>query len=98
MSLINLKVELKLRWKKYFVLSVFAAPNDDNTNPDPNNIIFTIKDIKLYVPAVTLFGKEKCQNFLPKDLIDWCVGVNIKQKVRLKMFYMSIDIFSNQTL
>ena len=36
---------------KYCVLS---AAGNDNTNADPNNIIFTIKDAKLYVPAVTL--------------------------------------------
>ena len=54
MPLINGKVELKLKWKKYCVLS--AANNENNINEDPyaNNIIFTIKDTKLYVPVVTL--------------------------------------------
>ena len=41
MPLINCKVELKLKWTKYCVLS--AAGNDVNNN-DSNNIIFTIKD------------------------------------------------------
>ena len=56
MPLINCKVELKLKWIKYCVLS--AAGNDnvinnnDNNNSNANNIIFTIK--KLYVPVVTL--------------------------------------------
>ena len=56
MSLINCKVELKLRWKKYCVLSVNGT---DNTKyNDSNNIIFTIKDTKLYVPVVTLSARD----------------------------------------
>ena len=55
MPLINCKVELKLKWKKYCVLS---AAGNDNTNANPNNIIFTIKDTKLYVPVVTLSAKD----------------------------------------
>ena len=51
MPLINCKVELKLKLTKYCVLS--AAGNYD-TNANPNNIICTIKDTKLYVPVVTL--------------------------------------------
>ena len=51
MPLINCKVELKLKWTKYCVLSAAGA---DNTNANPNNIIFTIKDTKLYIPVVTL--------------------------------------------
>ena len=39
MSLINCKVESKLKWTKYYVLS---AAGNDNTNPNPNNVIFTI--------------------------------------------------------
>ena len=46
MPLINCKVELKLKWTKYCVLS--AAGADVNGN-DNDNIIFTIKDTKLYV-------------------------------------------------
>ena len=53
MPLINCKVELKLRWKKYCVLSVSGTDNV-NGNDDDNNIIFTIKVTKLYVPVVTL--------------------------------------------
>ena len=47
--LINCKVELKLIWTKHCVLS--AAGNNDN-------IIFTIKDKKLYVPVVTLSARD----------------------------------------
>ena len=36
------------------------------------------------------------QNFLAKDLKN--IGINIKQKVRVKIQKMSIDIFSNQNL
>ena len=55
MPLINCKVELKLKWTKYCVLS--AAGNDD-TNANPNNIIFTIKGTKLYVPLVILSARD----------------------------------------
>ena len=58
MLLINCKVELKLKWKKYCVLS--AAGNDNgNGNDNDNNIIFTIKDTKLYIPVVTLSARDK---------------------------------------
>ena len=56
--LINCKVELKIKWTKYCV-SFLSAASADNDNVNPNNIIFTIKDTKLYVPAVTLSAKAK---------------------------------------
>ena len=46
MPLINCKVELKLRWTKDFVLSVFGNKNDI-LNADSNNTIFTVKYTKL---------------------------------------------------
>ena len=57
MPLINCKLELKLRRTKHFVL--FARGTDNaNGNNDDNNIIFTIKHTKLYVPVVTLSTKD----------------------------------------
>ena len=49
--LINWKVELKMKWTKYCVLS---AAGNDNNNDRNDKIIFTIKGIKLYVPVPTL--------------------------------------------
>ena len=65
MPLINCKVELKLKWEKYYVLS---AVGNDNTNANTNNIIFTIKNTKLYVPVVTLLAKgdQKLSKLLGK--------------------------------
>ena len=63
MPLINCKVELKLKSTKYCVLLAAGADND---NANPNNIIFTIKDTKLYVPVATLSAKENQK--LPKVL------------------------------
>ena len=57
MTLIHCKVELKLRWMKHCVLSVLDNENY-NANVDSNNIIFTIKDTKLYIPVVTLSVKD----------------------------------------
>ena len=51
----NCKVELKLKWTKLCVLSAAGAYN---TNANPNNIIFTIKDTKFYVPVVTLSPRD----------------------------------------
>ena len=56
MPLIDCKVELKLKWTKYCVLPAAGADNVNNINS--NNIIFTIKDTKLYVPVVTLSARD----------------------------------------
>ena len=67
MSLINCKVELKLKWTKYCVLSAAGNDNEnDNNNNDGNHFIFTIKDKKLYVSVVTL--SAKANRNLPKLL------------------------------
>ena len=65
MPLISYKVELKLKWTKYCVLSVAGNENGN----DGNNIIFTIKDTKLYVPLVTLPAKDnqKLSKLLNKE-------------------------------
>ena len=55
MALINCKVDLKLKWSNYCVLS--AACND-NANGNDDNINFTVKDTKLYVVPVTLSEKD----------------------------------------
>ena len=38
------------------------------------------------------------QNHLAKDLKDQCIGMNIKQKMRIELQQTSIDIFWTQTL
>ena len=53
MLLLNCKLELK--WAKNCVLSAAWA---DNTDANSNNIIFTMKDTKFYVPIVTLSSKD----------------------------------------
>ena len=57
MPLINCKVELKLKQSNYCVLS--AACNDNANGND--NITFTIKDTKLYIPVVTLSARDNQQ-------------------------------------
>ena len=63
-------------------------------------IILLVSKIKLYVPIVTFSAKtiKSYQNFVARDLKDKCVGVNIRQKERIKMQQMSIDVFLNQAL
>ena len=62
--LTNWKVELKLKWTSHCVLSVFGT---DNVDANSNDIIFTIKNTKLYVPRVNLSAKTT-KNFLTKNL------------------------------
>ena len=97
MPLINCKVELKLKWTKYCVLS--AAGNDKIT-AGSNNVIFTIKDTKLYVPEELYQQKtiKNYQNFLVKDLKYPFIGMNIKQKARTKIQQMNIDTLLKQIL
>ena len=57
LPLINCKIELKLKWTKYCVLSVNGNDNV-NDNDNANNIIFTIKDPKLYLPVVNLPARD----------------------------------------
>ena len=80
MPLIDLKVEFKLKWKKYCVLSAAGADNVSNNvndNASGNNIIFTIKDIKLHVSIVTLSQetiktiKTSYQRIWNISLLEW---------------------------
>ena len=50
----NCKVELKLKWTKYCILSA----NGNDNNEANSNIIFSIKVTKLYVIVVTLSAKD----------------------------------------
>ena len=49
-------------------MSAAGTENDINDNDKGNNIIFTIKDTKLYVPIVTLSARdnEKLSKLLSK--------------------------------
>ena len=70
MSLINCKVELKLKWTKCCAL--FAAGNDNESDDDidinANNIIFTIKNTKVSVSVVILSarGNQRLSKLLNK--------------------------------
>ena len=77
MLLIHCKVELKLKCTKYFVL---CAAGNDNANANLNNIVFTIKDTKLFVSVKTLSASDnhKLSKLLSKgDLKDQFIGMNI---------------------
>ena len=78
---------------------VLAASDNYNTDANPNNVISTINE-RNYVSLQSLYQENTIkndQNALEKDLKDQCIGMNIKQKVRMKMQQISIDIFWNQT-
>ena len=68
MPLINCKVELKLKWTKHCVLSALGNESKVEVNNDANNIIFTIKETKLFVLVITLSarGNQKLSKILSK--------------------------------
>ena len=70
------------------------ANGHDNVNDNRNNITFSVKETKLYVSVVPLSAKD-VPHYLLKDQF---IEVNTKQKVRIKIQQMNIDIFSKQTL
>ena len=55
MPRINQKFELKLKWKKHCVV---ASNGTKSTDANCSNIIYTIKDTKLYDLIVTLSAKD----------------------------------------
>ena len=57
-------------------------------------LLFTVKETKLYVSVVPLSAKD-VSHYLLKDQF---VEVNTKQKLRIKIQQMNIDIFSKQAL
>ena len=82
--------------------SVADNVNDDvDDNASGNGVVFTVKDVRLYVPVLTLSVKKtmkKYQNLLAENLMDQFIVVNRKQEVRIKEPQANIDIISNQTL
>ena len=57
MPLINGKVELKLKWTKYCVLSA-AGKDNESANADNANRIILLSKTQLYVPLVTLSERD----------------------------------------
>ena len=74
MSLVNCKAELKLKWRKYCVLSVISNDNDD-ANSD---IISAIK-CKIVCPCSHFISKRQSKLLSKKNLKDQCIGMNVKQ-------------------
>ena len=91
--LANAKITVPLEYLSNFWKSLkiqlinckVAAAGADNTYVNPSKIVFTIKDTKLYVPALTLSLKKikNYQNVLAKYLKDQYIAMNIKQEVRI---------------
>ena len=77
---------------------MLAAGTDDDANY--NNIIFTIKDTKIYVSVVTLSANDnsKVSKLLSKGFEASVSGMDIKEKVKRKIQHMNINIFSNRIL
>ena len=97
MPLINCKVQLNLKRTGHFVLSAAGA---DHANVNSNSFIFTIKETKLYVSAVTYLQKatKSYQNVLVKSCKDQCIRINLKQKVKIKARQTSAYYFESNFL
>ena len=63
-------------------------------------LLFLLLKTQLYLPVVTLLAKYNQQLWKPlrKGFTDWFIKTNIKQKVRIKIRQINIDIFWNQVL
>ena len=70
---------------------------NDNDNADSNNVIFTMKDTKLYVPAVTLSAEDnqKPTKLFSKGFERPVYCNEYKKKVETKLWQITIDIFFN---
>ena len=50
---------MAFRWTKHCILSVLSAANADNDDgANYNNIVFTMKETKLYISVITLPAKD----------------------------------------
>ena len=61
-------------WIKTYIDKVLCfAAGADNANVNPNNIIFTIKDSKLYVPVIILSARDsqKQSKIVSKSFERW---------------------------
>ena len=96
MPLINCEVSLALTWSENCVLtSKSTREADPDADPavaginNPTNASFKIKDIKVYVPAVTLLAQDdnKLLEQLKTGLKEQSHGISIDQKclIRLKI-------------
>ena len=98
MPLINFKIELKLKHTSHCVMST-TGHNRNDTNSHSNFFYYQRqKIICLCSQFISQKITKKYQNFLAKDLKDQAIGIDIRQKVRIKTRQMSTDVFSNQIL
>ena len=82
-------------------MSAAGNENDINVNDSANNIIFTIKETKLYVPVVTLSARDnqKLSKLLSKRFKRSVYWNEYKRKSEKKKIpQTNIDIFWNQIL
>ena len=64
-------------------------------------MLFSLSKTQNYKFLLSLYQQniiKNYQNFLVKGFKYKFIGMNIKQKVRIKIQQMNIDVFSNQTL
>ena len=85
--LINCNIKLNLKWTKYCALSAAAA---DNENVNSSNIIFNIKETKLYLPVVNFISKRQSKTIK--------TSYYNRYKTKYENKNVTKDIFTNQIL
>ena len=72
-----------------------AAAGNDNTNPNSNNIVLTIKDTKLYAPVATLSAKysQKLSKVLSIGMVRSVYWDECKSKSK-KKYNKWLEMFS----
>ena len=64
-------------------------------------ILFLLLKTQKYIFLSSLYQQRTIKthkNVLANDLKNWCIGMNIKQKVRIKIQQASTDILLNQSM
>ena len=97
MPRINHKFELKLKWVKYYVV---ASNGTKRADANYNNVIYTIKDSKLYILIDTLSAKDnqKLSKLLRKGFERSVCWIEYKAKCENKNTTNEYRYFWNQTL
>ena len=98
MSLINCKVEWKLKWTKYYVLSVAGNENDLN-DKIMLIILFLLSKKQNYMFLLKLYQQKRIKNYqnsLAKDMKHQFIEISIKEKMKIKMQQMNKDTFMNK--
>ena len=94
MALVNCKMQMKLKWKNHCRFSANGNGNDDGSS---NNIVLTIKDMKLDVITLSAKGNQKQLKLLREGSERSVYWNEYRTKIENKITTIEL-VFSNHTL